>query len=265
MANIREGRYIHGTHKSEQARLAELNNLTNASFIEFVEVKETDHVLELGSGLGILAEKISQKLVSGRMTGIEISSEQIAKCPPENEKLVFIRGDAQDLPFKDNTFDVVYCRYILEHVPDPLRMLQEARRVLKPGGKLFIQENSILILKLYPECVVFDQVWNAFARYQSHIGGDAMIGLKLYDLLKRAGFKEPALSMAPEIHYRESGTHIPWIDNLIGNIRSAKDQLIAGHYISEEQYNEALRELEEFKANENASSYFYWNRARGTK
>jgi ubiquinone/menaquinone biosynthesis C-methylase UbiE len=265
MANTREGRYIHGTHRSEQARLAELNYLTNASFIEFVEVKETDHVLELGSGLGILAEKISQKLVSGRMTGIEISSEQIAKCPPENEKLVFTRGDAQDLPYKENTFDVVYCRYILEHVQDPLRMLKEARRVLKPGGKLFIQENSILILKLYPECIVFDQVWNAFARYQSHIGGDAMIGLKLYDLLKRADFKEPVLSMAPEIHYRESGTHIPWIDNLIGNIHSAKDQLVSGNYITEEQYNRALGELEEFKGNENASSYFYWNRARGTK
>ena len=71
--------------------------------------------------------------------------------------------------------------------------------------------------------------------------------------------------MAPEIHYKESGTHVPWIDNLIGNIRGAKDQLINGNYISEKQYNDALRELEEFKGNENASSYFYWNRARGKK
>ena len=103
----------------------------------------------------------------------------------------FIRGDVQDLPFKENSFDIVYCRYILEHVPDPLRVLKEARRVLKPGGKLFIQENSILILKLYPECVVFEQVWNAFAGTSPDIGGDAMIGLKLYDLLKKADFKSP--------------------------------------------------------------------------
>jgi ubiquinone/menaquinone biosynthesis C-methylase UbiE len=265
MAKTGEGQYIHGTNKSEQTRLAELNYLTNASFIEFVEVKETDQVLELGSGLGILAEKVSKKLGSGKMTGIEISAEQLAKCPPENENLVFIMGDARDLPFKEGTYDVVYCRYILEHVPDPLRVLQEAKRVLKPGGKVFIQENAILILRLYPECTVFGQVWNALAAYQSYIGGDAMIGLKLYDLLKKAGFKEPVLSMAPEIHYRESGTHIPWIDNLIGNIRSAKDQLIAGNYISEKQYIRALGELEEFKGNENASSYFFWNRARGTK
>jgi ubiquinone/menaquinone biosynthesis C-methylase UbiE len=265
MAKTGNGHYIHGTDAEEQARLAELNYLTNASFLEFVEVDEADQVLELGSGLGILAERISQKLSSGRLTGIEISSEQIAKCPPENERLVFLCGDAQDLPFKEKVFDIIYCRYILEHVPDPLRVLKEAIRVLKPGGKIFIQENAILLLKLYPECPVFDQVWNAFARYQSHIGGDAMIGLKLYDLLKQAGFKEHVLTLAPELHYKESGTHIPWIDNLIGNIRGAKDQLITGNYISEKQYNDALNELEEFKGNENAASYFYWNRARGRK
>jgi ubiquinone/menaquinone biosynthesis C-methylase UbiE len=265
MSKMGKSQYIHGTTEEEQSRLAELNYLTNASFLEFVDVKETDQVLELGSGLGILAESVSRKLTTGRMTGIEISNEQIAKCPHENEKLVFVCGDAQDLPFKDNSFDAVYCRYILEHVQDPLRVLKEAKRVLKPGGKLFLQENAILLLKLYPECKVFDQVWNAFSRYQADIGGDSMIGLRLYDLLKRAGFIQPVLSMAPEIHYRESGTHKPWIDNLIGNIRGAKDQLVAGNYISEKQYAEALDELEEFKLNENASSYFYWNRAAARK
>jgi len=265
MTKTGNSRYIHGTSAEEQSRLAELNYLTNASFLDFVEVKETDQVLELGSGLGILAELISKKLTSGRMTGIEISADQIAKCPPETEKLVFICGDAGDLPFEDNTYDTIYCRYILEHVPDPLRVLKEANRVLRPGGKLFIQENAILLLKLYPECPVFIEVWNAFASYQSHIGGDAMIGLKLYVLLNQAGFTQPVLSMAPEIHYRGSGTLGPWIDNLIGNIRGAKDQMIGSNYISESQYGHALDELEEFKRNENAVSYFYWNRAKASK
>lgn len=265
MAKPGNNKYIHGTTADEQSRLAELNNLTNVSFLEYVEVEETDQVLELGSGLGILAEMISQKLTEGRITGIEISPDQIAKCPPENDKLVFICGDVQDLPFEENAFDTLYCRYILEHVQDPLKVLNEAKRVLKPHGKIFIQENAILLLKLYPECTVFSQVWNEFARFQSHIGGDAMIGLKLYDLLKKAGFNDPVLSMAPEIHYKESETHVPWIDNLIGNIRGAKDPLIKGNYISEKQYIDALNELEEFKQNEYASSYFYWNRARASK
>ncbi len=111
---------------------------------------------------------ISQKLTEGRITGIEISPEQIAKCPPENEKLVFICGDVQDLPFEENAFDTIYCRYILEHVPDPLQVLNEAKRVLKPHGKIFIQENAILLLKLYPECTVFEPGLECICQVTSH-------------------------------------------------------------------------------------------------
>jgi hypothetical protein len=46
--------------------------------------------------------------------------------------------------------------------------------------------------------------------------------------------------MAPELHYMESGTHKPWIDNLTGNIRGVKDQMISGQYISKEQYAEVF-------------------------
>ncbi|NJK84930.1 MAG: hypothetical protein HC906_02075 [Bacteroidales bacterium] len=92
-----------------------------------------------------------------------------------------------------------------------------------------------------------------------------MIGLKLYDLLKRAGFSQVELSAAPEIHYHEKGTLIPWIDNLIGNITGAKDQFISRGLADEHTINSALNELEEFKRNKNASTYFYWNRAKAKK
>jgi SAM-dependent methyltransferase len=43
-----------------------------------------------------------------------------------------------DLPFADGTFDAAVCMQVLEHVPEPLRVLQEIARVLKPGGKLYL-------------------------------------------------------------------------------------------------------------------------------
>jgi ubiquinone/menaquinone biosynthesis C-methylase UbiE len=262
---IQKSRYIHGTRKEEQQRLAMLNSLTNNSFISFMEIRGTDRILELGSGLGILAEKISQKLTAGKVTGIEISAEQIAKCPPESERLTFIRGDVHRLPFEQESFDTVYCRYILEHVHDPVSVLREAKRVLKPGGSVFIQENSILLLELYPDCPRFRDVWKAFACYQSGIGGDAMVGLKLYSMLKQTGFGKTVLSLAPEIHYHEALTLVPWIDNLTGNISGVRDQLIGAGLITSGQYEEAEKELEDFRQNEYASSYFYWNRAKAVK
>jgi ubiquinone/menaquinone biosynthesis C-methylase UbiE len=265
MAKTKNSRYIHGTSEEEQQRLSKLNDLTNASFVDFVKVRETDNVLELGSGLGILAEMISRKLSHGSVTGIEISEAQIAKCPPASKRLSFIHGDVHNLPFADDSFDVVYCRYILEHVTDPLGVLKQARRVLKPGGSVFIQENSVLLLEFFPDCPRFKEVWKAFARYQSSIGGDAMIGLALYELLRRTGFAETVLSMAPEIHYHETGTLVAWIDNLISILRGARDPLIIHKFVSAEQFNTAIMELEAFKTNPYASSYFYWNRATAKK
>jgi ubiquinone/menaquinone biosynthesis C-methylase UbiE len=265
MAPENSNSYIHGTRAEEQHRLAKLNDLTNHSFVEFVQIHESDKVLELGSGLGILAEEISNKLTSGKVTGVEISAEQIARCPCESPRLGFVRGDVHKLFFKDHFFDVVYCRYILEHVNDPLKVLHEAYRVLKPGGRIFIQENAILLIEFFPDCPVFKLVWKAFAEYQSTIGGDAMIGIRLYDLLKRTGFVNPELSIAPEVHYHEKGTLTSWIDNLIGNLQGGAEALTGNKFIEPGQYDEALRELQDFKKNENASCYFYWNRGRASK
>jgi ubiquinone/menaquinone biosynthesis C-methylase UbiE len=261
----RKSTYIHGTAEEEQNRLATLNALTNDSFIDFVQFRKSYRILELGSGLGILAERISQKLTTGKVTGVEISEAQIARCPPETNRLAFILGDVHRLTLENNSFNTVYCRYILEHVNDPVQVLREAKRVLKPGGRIFIQENSILLLELYPDCPHFKKAWQAFADYQSGIGGDAMIGLRLYEMLKQVGFENPELGMAPELHYHEKGSLVPWIDNLIGNIMGARDPLVQNGFISAREFNLAVSELGDFKNLEYASSYFYWNRANARK
>ena len=52
--------YIHGTHDEEQERLTLLNRLTNPPFLKFLALRETDRVLEVGSGLGLLASEAAQ-------------------------------------------------------------------------------------------------------------------------------------------------------------------------------------------------------------
>jgi ubiquinone/menaquinone biosynthesis C-methylase UbiE len=259
------GKYIHGTQVQEQERLARLNDMTNKVFIDFLNISGDEEILECGSGLGILAKKISEKLVKGKITGLEISDEQLNECPPESKNLTFVKGDVRSLPFHDQCFDKVYCRYILEHVDNPLNVLIEAKRVLKPGGEIFIQENSILLIEFYPDCPYFKKLWKKFALLQSLMKGDAMIGIKLYRLVKEAGFVHIELSAAPEIHYAEKGTLVPWIDNLILNVLGVKEMLISRGLTDENLINKAICELEDFKKDKFASTYFYWNRAKAVK
>src|SRR5688572_20691110 len=70
--------YIHGTQPREQARLAALNRLTNAAFIEFLQVSPGAGVLEVGSGLGILAAAVARAAPGAGVTGVEISPDQLA-------------------------------------------------------------------------------------------------------------------------------------------------------------------------------------------
>jgi ubiquinone/menaquinone biosynthesis C-methylase UbiE len=55
----------------------------------------------------------------------------------------FMQGDAEKMPFEANTFDLVTCRIAPHHFPDCWRFVQEVARVLKPGGKFILQDNTV--------------------------------------------------------------------------------------------------------------------------
>ena len=256
--------YIHGTDPNEQTRLAELNRLTNRSFVQFLNPPPGAQVLEVGSGLGLLANEVAARVPLGRVTGIEISAAQLAQARPA-PNATFQQGDAHTLPFDDATFDLVYCRYLLEHVGDPPRALTEMRRVLRPAGQVLVQENNILVNELWPACPRFSAVWGKFAELQARLGGDALVGKKLFALLRSAGFAEIRLSLAPEVHPATSDTFRPWIENLISIVRNGQSTLLASGLATAGEITAALAEIEEFEELSDACAYFYWNRARAVR
>ena len=260
--------YIHGTHPEEQDRLSLLNDLTNASFVEFMDITSGQSVLEIGSGLGILADTVARHLPQCEVTGVEIAPQQMEKAIAnfyETPNLKFLIGDASSLGVRSSSFDIVYCRYILEHVPDPASVLKEAFRVLKQGGKLFIQENNILIHTLYPDCPAYSQLLSKYAELQSQAGGDSEIGKKLFSLLKHTGFHSITLTIAPEVHYYGLPTFDLWILNSIEILRGVRTGLLKMDGVSESLFDAAITELNCIRKDPYAAAYFYWNRAWAIK
>lgn len=90
-------------------------------------------VLDVGSGTGYGSEFVSRK--NHLVVGIDkdISAIKIAKMY-RGQNVSFIQGDARKLPFRNDTFDAVICFEVIEHLDEPLKLLEEIRRVLKPGG-----------------------------------------------------------------------------------------------------------------------------------
>jgi ubiquinone/menaquinone biosynthesis C-methylase UbiE len=262
---VSEPNYIHGTAPDEQDRLAALNRMTNAAFIEFLAPEPTAQVLEVGSGLGLLAARVAARVPGGRVTGLEFSPAQLARAPRGVPNLTFIQSDAHALPFPDASFDLVYCRYLLEHVADPLQVLREAWRVLKPGGRVAAQENDISLVRHDPPTPAFDEVWQRFAALQSRLGGDAYVGRRLFRLFRAAGLSEVALSCAPEMYWYGHQGFAPWLENLVGNIRSAEIGLTGAGLCSPSQIAAAIDELGALARNPDGSTFFFWNRATGRR
>jgi SAM-dependent methyltransferase len=252
--------YIHGTEPPEQERLAALNRITNAAFVSFLHVVPGARVLEVGSGLGILAAEVASAADGVRVVGVEKSPEQISAAV-QVPGVAYVQGDARHLDFPDGSFDLVYARFLLEHVPDPEQVLREMRRVTRPGGRVAACENDISLLRVDPPCPAFEEVWAAFQRFQESLGGDSGIGRRLFRLFRAAGFSEIELSVQPEVHWFGSASFSSWIQNIIGNLESARDGMVMSRFCDEARLERAFTELSELVRRDVASSHFVWNRA----
>ncbi|MDW5265159.1 MULTISPECIES: class I SAM-dependent methyltransferase [Acidobacteriaceae] len=87
-------------------------------------------LLDAGCGIG---RRIAD--LSGA-TGIDASLEMLAAGAARNA----VTGDVRAMPFASNRFDMVWCRLVLGHLPDPLRAYQEIARVCVPGGHVFVTD-----------------------------------------------------------------------------------------------------------------------------
>jgi ubiquinone/menaquinone biosynthesis C-methylase UbiE len=117
---------------------------------------ETDHIirsgithgsaLEIGPGPGYLGLEWLKKTESTMLMAVEISPE-MTKIAETNAReyglegrVKYVKGDAHQIPFDDNTFDGVFTNGSLHEWSQPVRVFDEVQRVLKPGAQYFISD-----------------------------------------------------------------------------------------------------------------------------
>ena len=108
-----------------------------------------ERVLDLGSGAGtdslIAAQMVGEQ---GHVTGIDMTQEMLAKARAAAaamgaENVEFVEGEAERLPFADESFDVVISNGVIDLVPDKDAVFTELHRVLAPGGRIQVADVTI--------------------------------------------------------------------------------------------------------------------------
>jgi arsenite methyltransferase len=159
--------------------------------IDALDPKPGEHVLDIGSGPGFLACEIAAIVgEEGSVHGVDPSESMLA-IAAHRERVAgsapteFRAGDAVALPYPDASFDAAVSTQVYEYVEDMPTALAEARRVLRPGGRL-------LVLDTDWDSVVWhssdrDRMRRVLAAWDEHLA-DPHLPAHLTGLLEQAGF-----------------------------------------------------------------------------
>jgi len=102
-----------------------------------------EQVLDIGSGPGFLAAEMAEEVgAGGHVHGIDPSDSMLAIARRGETPVEYGRGDALALPFEDERFDVAVSTQVYEYVENIEGALAEARRVLRPGGRLLVLDTD---------------------------------------------------------------------------------------------------------------------------
>ena len=161
-------------------------------------------LLDVGCGLGTISLGLARAVAPGEMHGLDMEASQIdmARSAAQAfgvDNATFHVGDAVDLPFEDDSFDVVSFQNVLMHIPDTLAALAEAKRVLKSGGIIGCREMIVGSSFTFPDFGVIRQAWEMFEDLLNADDAHPQMGKELKGHLVKAGFANIQVSLSSNL------------------------------------------------------------------
>jgi SAM-dependent methyltransferase len=154
-------------------------------------------ILDVGCADGYVTAEIAAK-TRGEVVGIDISEERIARGRVDRPGITFQKADAHDLPFERATFDAVITNFTLMWTKDADRVLEEAWRVLKPGG-VFLASGEPDYGGRIDEPASLSELTDAWIGSIKAGGGDPFFGRRLKGLLVEGGLRSVEMGVMPSI------------------------------------------------------------------
>lgn len=250
-----EGRHTEAKFLAERARMR-LEGFPD--LLRRHSIPANGRILEIGCGQGVRTEQIALTFPEAKVIGLDRSPELLAEARSrQGQNAEYVEGDLYSLPFADHSFDAIYARLVFMHLERPQAALAESLRVLKPGGRILLEDADRDCMFFEPAPASFPLFWQRVQAGQRRHGGDPNVGRKLGAYLRGSGLEklqeevQPILGGGEEIAFL-ARTLLPSL-----NIYLPRQQRPEGE--------EAIRDLARLAEDPRASFYHFWFVASGSK
>lgn len=159
------------------------------ALVQAIAPRPGERILDVATGTGLVAFGLA-RADDCQVTGLDQSEEMLAGARARlarqadlADRVTFVRGEAEQLPFPDRSFDAVSFTYLLRYVDDPAATMRELVRVLRPGGRIGMLEFGV------PGSPALRALWRAHTR----------LGLPLLGRAASAAWYEVGRFLGPSI------------------------------------------------------------------
>ncbi len=208
-------------------------------------------VVDFGCGTGTMTRTLASMVgPTGSVTGVDVNAAQLEQateaclrdCLTNTQ---FVEGDACNTGLDRESFDLVYCRFLLLHLPDPVACLHEMWDVLKPGGILLVEDGDLASATSVP-ATALDAFADLFSRLGPIRGVDYSIANRLGHLVADAGFSDMGLKVhQPADRAGATGLLLKW------SVEEAGPAFVESGLITRDQLKRTLSQMQKALADPN--------------
>ena len=201
------------------------------------------NAVDLGCGGGNVVLEIATLVAPALVTGIDMDDVKLAlaRKAAAARGLANVRFQAMDLRdwHEHAAYDVVYARFVLQHLAQPVEMLGRMWEAVRSGGVLIVEDADFDGWACHPTRTGFDVFTRTYAEVIRRAGGDHSIGRKLYAYFLEAGIGRPEIKVVQPVSIEGEAKSLPWT-----TLDATADLIVAESIASRDEVEAALLDLE---------------------
>jgi SAM-dependent methyltransferase len=242
--------YVHGYSEREHRRLRDQSQTLAGLLHNDTIYPAGSHVLEAGCGVGAQTVILAKNNPQSHFTSIDVSpasvnAAQAAAARAGLTNVTFQTADIFNLPFSGASFNHVFVCFVLEHLKQPGEALRRLKSVLKLGGTLTVIEGDHGSTFFHPRSDAAWRTIQCLIDLQAAAGGDALIGRRLFPLLRDAGFRD--VTVSPRFVYVDA-SRPAWVDGFTHNtyiamVEGVREPALAAGLIDQPAWEKGIADL----------------------